>query len=437
MHEYSETVEYISGIPRFAPKTDLENTRIILRHLGDPHLNTKVIHVAGTNGKGSVSKMVALMLEKAGFKVGLFTSPHLIKMNERISINGNEISDADFVDLFDKVMNTVRNLLDHGVSENGYDFQHPAYFEFLFVMAALYFSEQKCDYVVYETGLGGRLDATNVTQPEVSVITSIGMDHMQYLGDTIEDIAGEKAGIIKPGIPVVYNTGSDVADSVIEKKAHELKSEAIKIMDCPDIVSDIFIDRQPLYQYDNAATAIRAFLIAEGIGAIDERERYNGNKTVREIVTEALECFDWPGRCQWLSDNVIIDGAHNEDAVIQLTKSVNHICKIRGFEKVSLFFAVSSDKDYESIIKILSEELPVEDVYVTEINSDRRQDISIIMKLFQKYLPSEKHFDVVGSTDLGRMWQLSKSEADEKTLLVAVGSLYLTGEILALEENKN
>ena len=418
MTNYNGVIEYIGSIPRFTSKTDLENTRIILKHLGNPEQRAKVVHVAGTNGKGSVSKMISLMLEKAGYKVGLFTSPHLIRMNERISINGVNISDADFVALFDKVKKAVDSLLENDVEENGFKFQHPAYFEFLFVMAALYFGEQNCDYVVYETGLGGRLDATNINMPEVSVITSIGFDHMQYLGNTIEEIAFEKAGIIKSHIPVVYNTGNEKADLVIEKKAEELEAPLYKITDIPSYVSDIFGDSQPLYQYDNAATAITAYKILTG----------------RDDVNEAIKAFTWPGRCQWLSSNVIIDGAHNEDAAEMLTKSLKYICKSRGFEKVSILFAVSSDKDYESIIKILTEELDIEDVYVTEINSDRKQDISVIMQLFQKYLPKEKHFDVTGSHDMHSMWELSRKELAEGTLLLVVGSLYMVGEILGYME---
>lgn len=418
MTKYEEAIEYISGIPRFAPKTDLENTRIILKSLGNPQNNSKVVHVAGTNGKGSVSKMIALMLEKKGYRVGLFTSPHLVRINERISINGRDISDADFVALFDKVKTLADELVKNETENNGYKFQHPAYFEFLFVMAAQYFSEKSCDYVVYETGLGGRLDATNVTTPEVCVITSIGLDHMQYLGNTIKEIASEKAGIIKREVPIVYNTGDDTADRVIEERARELNCKAVKINGYPDDIADIFGDTQPLYQYDNAATAIAACRLLTG----------------NEDFSEALRAFMWPGRCQWLSDNVILDGAHNEDAALKLTESLKYICDSRGFDKVSLLFAVSSDKDYESIIKTLTDRLDIEDVYVTEINSDRRESVSVVMSLFQKYLPAEKHFDVVGSSNMREMLKLSRDELSEGTLLVIVGSLYMAGEILGYEE---
>ena len=444
MITYEDAVKYISEIPRFAPKTDLENTRILLEKLGNPEQKYKTVHVAGTNGKGSVSKMIALMLEKQGFRVGLFISPHLIKMNERMSVNGTDITDDKFVDLFCIVKKSVEELLsdeahkpdnnleqnselnsqNQSLSDSGYMFQHPAYFEYIFVMAAKYFADQKCDYVVFETGLGGRLDATNVITPEVSVITSIGMDHMQYLGNTIEKIAGEKAGIIKKNIPVVFNTGNSIADSVILKRAKEIGTDTVNItLSEPELLQlfkSTLGENQPLYQYDNAATATAAFLVITGRTDISE---------IKDVLSYALTEFKWPGRCEYVLPNVIIDGAHNEDAAEKLVKSIRHICERDSWKKVSLFFAVSSDKDYESIIRILVENLEIEDVYVTEINSDRKQDTQVIMKLFQKYLPDEKHFNVYGSRDMKRHLELAINELDEDTLLLCVGSLYMVGEI--------
>ena len=262
MNNYEEACNYISGIPKFAPKTELANTRTLLAALGNPQEKYKSLHVAGTNGKGSVCKMLSLMLQNEGHKVGLFISPHLIRMNERMSVNGVDISDEDFVEEFQTIHEISEKLKTSGTEkESGagasFDlevpaFVHPAYFEFLFAMAADYFAKQGCDYVVWETGLGGRLDATNTVIPEVSVITSIGMDHMQYLGNTIEEIAGEKAGIIKPGIPVIYNTGSAEADKVIEAVAAKQGSRAIHVPDFaetfPDDIKDAietFADGNP------------------------------------------------------------------------------------------------------------------------------------------------------------------------------------------------
>ncbi len=424
MNNYEEACNYISGIPKFAPKTELANTRTLLAALGNPQEKYKSLHVAGTNGKGSVCKMLSLMLQNEGHKVGLFISPHLIRMNERMSVNGCDISDEDFVEEYQTILDISKKMVEESSDSNSQSFVHPAYFEFLFAMAADYFAKQGCDYVVWETGLGGRLDATNTVIPEVSVITSIGMDHMQYLGNTIEEIAGEKAGIIKPGIPVIYNTGSAEADKAIEAAAAEQDSRAIRVPDFaetfPDDVKDAietFADGNPAsYQRDNAETAVAVFA-----------ELFGFESTA---IQAALNSFFWPGRMQFVEDNFVIDGAHNEDAAKQFVRSINELLKTRKWTKVSLVFAVSSDKDYEEIIRILCENLPLEDVYVTELHSERKTDPARIIELFQKYRPAGEYWDNYGTTDIKKAIEYARGERADDTLLAAVGSLYMVGEIL-------
>ena len=455
MNNYEEACNYISGIPKFAPKTELANTRTLLAALGNPQEKYKSLHVAGTNGKGSVCKMLSLMLQNEGHKVGLFISPHLIRMNERMSVNGCDISDEDFVEEFQTIHEISEKLKTSGTEkESGagapFDlevpaFAHPAYFEFLFAMAADYFAKQGCDYVVWETGLGGRLDATNTVIPEVSVITSIGMDHMQYLGNTIEEIAGEKAGIIKPGIPVIYNTGSAEADKVIEAVAAKQGSRAIRVPDFaetfPDDIKDAietFADGNPAsYQRDNAETAVTAYIILKEQESADCTEKADGFKTsgLGQIASSALTAFSWPGRMQFIDENFVIDGAHNEDAAKRFVESVQELLtgdsgSRRKWSKVSLVFAVSSDKDYEEIIRILCENLPLEDVYVTELHSERKTDPARIIELFQKYRPAGEYWDNYGTTDIKKAIEYARGERADDTLLAAVGSLYMVGEIL-------
>ena len=195
---YQEAVNYILEIPKFTKKNDREHTRAFLRYLGDPQEHMKVLHVAGTNGKGSVCAYLDGMLRSEGKRTGLFTSPHLVKMNERIVTGGEQISDAQFCAVFEKTRKAVESMEAQGLA-------HPTFFEFLFGMALAAFAEAGTEYAVIETGLGGRLDATSaVEDPAVCVITSIGLDHMEYLGHTLGEIAGEKAGIIRPGVPVFY-----------------------------------------------------------------------------------------------------------------------------------------------------------------------------------------------------------------------------------------
>ena len=415
--QLEERVNYICNIPRFTRKAKLDNTRLLLEELGNPEKDYRCIHVAGTNGKGSVSKMMAGVLEKSGYKTGLFISPHLIRINERISVNGVEITDEEFLDIDRRVMNAVEKLL----RENK-EFEHPAFFEYVFAMGALYFSEQRCDYTVFETGLGGRLDATNVISPEICIITSIGMDHMQYLGDTIREIAGEKAGIIKPGIPVIYNTGDKEADEVIEAVSEKLDSVCYTVgcleeKGFLDGVDESVFEAVSGYEKENARTALLASKVLLG-------ERFDP-KQFSSVIRE----FSFPGRLEYVKRNILLDGAHNEDAVKALIKSVNEICMREGYKHVSLFFAVSSDKDYNSIIRLLADGLDIEDVYVSELNSSRREDAGTVMKLFQKYLPAEKSFDVVASRDMKKLWKTAVGELRSDTLLLVVGSLYMVGEI--------
>ena len=215
---YEEAVAYIEETPKFTTKNKLEHTKECLRRLGSPEERFKVIHVAGTNGKGSTCAFLTSILREAGYSCGLFTSPHLVVINERFQINEKNIDDDTFLHAFEK----VKKLADELVAEGSY---HPTYFEFLFLMGMVIFADAGVDYVVLETGLGGKLDATTaVEHPLACVITSISFDHMQYLGNTITAIAGEKAGIIVPGVPVIYDGNDAEAAKVISERAQELGS---------------------------------------------------------------------------------------------------------------------------------------------------------------------------------------------------------------------
>ena len=221
---YNEIVNYIEEIPKFTVKNPPEHTKEMLRRLGNPQDSIKVIHVAGTNGKGSTCAYLASMLSAGGYKTGLFTSPHLVKINDRFRINGEVMADEDFVISFLK----VKEVIDQA-KEDGY--AHPSYFETLFLMGVDYYYRKKVDYLVLETGLGGGKDPTNcVEKPLACIITSISIDHVQYLGDTIPAIASEKAGIIKPGVPIIFDGHVEDAANVIEARAAELNSPSYKLM---------------------------------------------------------------------------------------------------------------------------------------------------------------------------------------------------------------
>ena len=424
---YEEACNYISDIPKFAPKTGLDNTRALLAALGNPQKNYRAVHIAGTNGKGSVAKMTALMLQSAGYRVGLFISPHLVRMNERISVNGEDISDEEFMRTFEEIKTTVDDLLAESAEDGS--FAHPAYFEFLFAMAAKAFAEKECDFVVWETGLGGRLDATNTVRPDISIITSIGMDHMQYLGNTIAEIAGEKAGIIKEGVPVVYNTGEAEADAVIEKCAGEKGSVAVNVNETvlPEElmqIIDSFAEKQKaLYQHDNARTA--AVALTELFASL-------GRDDAGKCIKEGLDAFAWPGRMEEIAPGLIIDGAHNEDAAKRFVESAENLKKKGGYRKISLLFAVCEDKDYESIIRTLCLGMKLENVYVAELNTARKTPAETIVELFRKYRPAGEYWNNYAFTGIEDALKRAMEEKEEHTLIMTVGSLYLVGEIRAL-----
>ena len=213
---YEEAAAYIEEIPKFTKKHTLEHTKTFLKRLGNPAADRKIVHVAGTNGKGSVCAYLQAILMAEGKRTGFFTSPHLVSVNERIRMDNVQIDNKTFLEVFRKVLKTVRRMEEDGI-------EHPSYFEFLFGMGMTAFAETDVEYIILETGLGGRLDATNaVEKPALSIITSISLDHTAILGDTIRKIAVEKAGIIKPKVPVFFDGSNKEAAEVIRTKGEEL-----------------------------------------------------------------------------------------------------------------------------------------------------------------------------------------------------------------------
>lgn len=453
---YEEAVNYIDNIPRFdTAKTGIgdksvsghgfrgksgnDNLKAVMKLLDNPELKLKAVHIAGTNGKGSTATFVASILRARGYSVGVFVSPHLVKVNERISIDGQDISDEDFLTCFLKVRDAItRNEANGGCGLS--------FFEYLFAMSAVYFADKKPDMVVYETGIGGRLDATNILMPVICAITSIGLDHTKYLGDTIEQIAYEKAGIIKPGIPVVYNTGSVEADAVIDKTAVQCKACQINVAKTDYMINDFtdngidfslvnsyynyqnmkLRDELALYQTDNAATAI--VLCNKLMELLDE------DYLSQSIVQKGLDDFFWPGRMERLSENIVVDGAHNLDAIYRFVESVRHAEP----GKVCLLFAVAGDKDYEPMIEELCNSLDIGFVCVTTLNSDRGISADYIAKIFGHYLKKndngpESSREILAEDDIEEAFYISEMKAKEKGhTLYCVGSLYLIGSIKEL-----
>lgn len=416
---YDEVVDYILSIPKFAKKIGTENLLRILENFGHPERKVPCIHVAGTNGKGSTCAFLQSVYHSAGWKTGLFTSPHLVKLNERIKIDGISISDEDFVRLFKRVQDGLEVQ----------DVPYPSFFEMMFLMAALWFAEQKVDIAIYETGMGGRLDATNVLMPALCVITSVGLDHMQYLGDTIEKIAFEKAGIIKENTPVVTFLRDKAASEVIRQQAQKLHAPFYVVekenyminkittkmidfsIDCEYYKCDaVQIPRTGLYQVENAVLAMAAVAKFPGLSVSDEE------------IRQGLWDMRWEGRMEELLPDIFIDGAHNDEAVLVWVKTVKQLF---GDRRKRLLFAVANDKNYIDMIHHICQDMHYEKIYITTIPGARKTSVLPVMQQFQSCCEDE--LEMIEDTKTAFM--KAKDELQQGETLFLVGSLYLAGAV--------
>lgn len=423
MFTYEEAVAYIENIPKFTTKNKLEHTRKCLDLLGSPDKDRKIIHVAGTNGKGSVCAFLSSMLEQGGFRCGLFTSPHLVKINERFQINEVMISDQRFTEAFTE----VKNLADRLVEEGDY---HPTYFEFLFLMGMIVFKQEDVDYIVLETGLGGRLDATNsVLSPMACVITSISLDHVEYLGDTIEKIAGEKAGIIKKGVPVIFDGNRKEAAEVIKARAEELgcpwyevkesrqkllnyTPEGIRFLSASGVYgeTELFVPFIARYQMMNAALALETMGMLRGEHGLE-----------KETLIKGIGGAKWQGRMETILPGVIVDGAHNEDGIARFVETVSYFQKEYP---ITLLFSTVADKEFPDMIKRVCKGLQFANVVTTEIWGSRKQSAKELAELFRLNGCSQ----VFVEPNPGKAFELAYEKKGDGLLFVA-GSLYLAGEI--------
>lgn len=417
---YNEAEEYILNIPKFTVKNDLDHTRRFLGFLDVNQEKHKIIHVAGTNGKGSVCMYINTMLLAQGETVGLFVSPHLVKINERIRMNGTMISDEKFLEIFMSVRAAVRRMEKAGLP-------HPTFFEFLFGMAMTAFAKAEVEYVVLETGLGGRFDATNsVSSPIVSVITSIGLDHMAILGDTMAEIAFEKAGIIKPGIPLIYAKDHEESSRVIEKRASELGAPCKKIgKDAYEILG--IQDKHIAFSCTNAYYGDTTWTL-NNIGVYQPQNAMLALEAMRLIVKdaehldvwrEALSKVKWEGRMEEIRPGVFVDGAHNVSAVESFIQSV---CG----EKDSniILFSAARDKDYEEMAACLCRNLDTDFYMLTQIEDGRALGLEELQHTFEKYTDKP----VLARESLKEALQYV-FEHQEGRKVYCLGSLYLTGMI--------
>ena len=427
---YKEAEAYINSVPKFTSKNKPENTMELIRRLGHPERHMKVIHVAGTNGKGSVCAFLSSMLTEGGKRTGLFTSPHLVKINERFQINNEPVSDEIFLDAYERVMKLVEEMQKDG-------FYHPAYFELLFAIGMVIFEKAQVEYLILETGLGGRLDATNIVdKPVVTVITSISLDHTEILGDTIEEIAGEKAGIIKQGIPIVYDGREKRAEKVILQKAEEenakavpLYEEKLSIQGSTDHSVDYLFDESFYQGHVITVPYLAPYQVRNSALALLAMEEIDPQHEIGlETRLQAIRDTRWQGRMETVLPGVIVDGAHNEDGVHEFVRTLRQVGSSR---RIVMLFSAVVEKNYEEMVHTICDTGCIQEVVVTEIHGSRIVPAEELAAVFRK-------FTSVPVTAISSIEEAFDTAMEKKGdgLLFCVGSLYLVGEVKKVIEEK-
>ena len=421
---YGAAVDYINATPKFTTKNSREDTARFWERLGYPAKKSKILHIAGTNGKGSVCAYLSSVLGKAGISCGMFTSPHLVSMRERFVINGTIVSEADFLYAFGMVMEGVKGLPAAS---------HPTFFELLFFMAMVLFEKYGVEYAVLETGLGGRLDATNVVEEKkLCIITSIGYDHMEYLGETLSEIAGEKAGIMRPGVFVVYPDRLEEVTSVMEACAEKIGAktfpigkDAIKEMKIRHKTIDFSlhlhyydyigftVSTSALYQVENASLAASALALLNDM-RITVSALQSG---IREMV--------WEGRMEEILPSVYLDGAHNADGIQAFLETVKqHSCTGRRV----LLYSTVRDKQYARVAGLLAQAGLFDEICLVPLQGERALPLAQLTDCFRQYT----EFDIKEYERLDIALSELFTQKHDGDKVYIVGSLYLAGEVKAL-----
>lgn len=403
---YSDTLDWMfSQLPMYqregksAYKVDLSNTVLLINHLDNPHKNFKTIHVAGTNGKGSSSHMLASILQEAGYKVGLYTSPHLKDFRERIKINGEEVSEL-FVTRF--------------IEENKpfFETNQLSFFEMTVGMAFEYFSQEKVDIAVIEVGLGGRLDSTNIITPEVSVITNIGLDHTQFLGNTLDAVAFEKGGIIKPNVPVVIGETQSETKPVFIDLATKNNSEII--FADQQISEGYQSDLKGDYQAKNIQTVVTA------IKTLQLKNYTISEKNIREGLLNVVKNTGLLGRWQVLNRNpkVVCDTGHNREGLLYVMKQLSK----EVYENLHIVFGVVNDKDLSSIIDLL----PVKaKYYFCKPDISRGLNAEELKAVF-----NENNLEGESYNSVNEAYKMALKHAGDKDFIFIGGSTFVVAEII-------
>lgn len=429
---YEEAIDYIMSTPKFTAKNSMENTRCFLEHLGNPCCDRKIIHVAGTNGKGSVCAYLHSILQEAEISSGMFISPHLVTMRERFVIEGQMISEQEFLEAFQGVAKGLLTLPEQ-LRQTEY---HPTFFEFLFFMAMLVFEKRQVEYLILETGLGGRLDATNsVYSKQVCVITSIGYDHMEYLGNTLPEIAGEKTGILRKETPVVYRKGEKIpteVTTVIEQAAAKVGAKCVPVSDLAikeirkenkTIDFSLYINyydyvgftvsTTAFYQVENAALALYA------VTCLEEK------RIILPMMQAGIRKAFWEGRMEEILPSVYLDGAHNTDGMRAFLETV---AKHEENGRRRLLYSVVKDKQYKAVIEQIAQSRLFDRIELVALEDERALPLETLEETFGQYAGCTCTGHATLSDALEAL--LADWAAGENAYIT--GSLYLVGEIKAL-----
>ena len=436
---YPEAIQFLYDLRLFGAKFGLENTLKLAALAGKPHDRLRFIHIAGTNGKGSTCAMLESIYHAAGLRVGLFTSPHLVSFRERIQVDRRLIGEDSVVRLVEELRKfgaESRPQAGAGPADGGTPDAHelhPTFFEFVTVMALRFFAEQKCDLVIWETGLGGRLDATNIVTPLASVITNIQLDHQQWLGNTLAHIAAEKAGIIKPGVPVITATDEPEALAVIERVAREKNAPLTQVRNPEFGIQNLDLALLGEHQKTNAALAVATVDILRKQIPVSE-----------EKIRAGLATVHWPGRLQLVTREsgrkILLDGAHNpagakvlREALISWSSrfSLSGSMLKRELQRagpeagvpITLILGVFQDKDWQHICETLA---PLAArIFTVPAASERSAHPAELAEACRKMNPSAEIADVTTLAEA-----LDRSAGDP--FVIVTGSLYLVGEALEL-----
>lgn len=406
---YSDAIQFLYGLRWFGAKFGLENTFKLAELAGNPQERLRFIHVAGTNGKGSTCAMLEGIYRAAGLRVGLFTSPHLVAFGERVQVNREPIPEQDIV----RLVGEMQDLLRRGWSSND-SAAHPTFFEVVTVMALRYFEAQQCDLVLWETGLGGRLDATNIVTPLASIITNIQYDHQKWLGETLASIAAEKAGIIKPGVPVITGTESFEALQVIADTAAAKKAPLTKVPVAAAEQPPLDKLELPLlgqHQKLNAAVALAA------VGVLSERLPVS-----KTAIRTGLSRIHWPGRLQLITrssgQQVLLDGAHNISGVQSLVAALEQYFPGR---KPALLLGILRDKDWTAMCELLAPK--ARHILLVPVHSERTAEPHGLAEVCRRANPNALIREYASLADA-----LEDTEPDR--FVTIAGSLYLIGEAM-------